>query len=157
GLGRREDFHATLSACLIDRHEHQELFDQAFALFWRDPDLQGRMMKMLLPQVQAQDPGAAPPPENRRLADALFPGEPPRPPAQEPPERLEIEAALTFSERELLHKADFDSMSADEWQQAKRALRRLAPLFEPLPTRRTRPAPHPGRPDWRATLRAMAR
>ncbi|MEF7617169.1 VWA domain-containing protein [Aquincola sp. MAHUQ-54] len=158
GLASRADFRATLAACLIDRQEHRAMFDQAFDLFWRDPDLAGRMMQMLLPQVQANDAGAPPPPpENRRLADALFPTAPPRAEPDDAPERLEIEAALTFSERELLHKADFDTMSADEWQQAKRALHRLRPLFEPLATRRTRPAAHPGRADWRATLRAMAR
>ena len=31
------DFHAVLRACLLDRIEHAELFDQAFALFWKRP------------------------------------------------------------------------------------------------------------------------
>ena len=29
GLERRGDFHAVLSACLLDRVEHRDLFDQA--------------------------------------------------------------------------------------------------------------------------------
>ena len=41
GLERREDFHAVLQACLLDRHEHEALFDQAFALFWRDGEPNG--------------------------------------------------------------------------------------------------------------------
>ena len=49
GLEKRADFHAALSACLLDRIEHRELFDQAFTLFWRDPDLEGRMRALLLP------------------------------------------------------------------------------------------------------------
>jgi uncharacterized protein with von Willebrand factor type A (vWA) domain len=52
GLEKRADFHAVLSACLLDRIEHRELFDQAFDLFWRDPDLEGRMRALLLPKVQ---------------------------------------------------------------------------------------------------------
>ena len=36
GLQSRTDFHAVLSACLLDRIEHKPLFDQAFELFWRD-------------------------------------------------------------------------------------------------------------------------
>jgi uncharacterized protein with von Willebrand factor type A (vWA) domain len=157
GLESRTDFHATLSACFVDRAAHRELFDQAFQLFWRNPDLAGRMMAMLLPRVQ----GTAPPPavpENRRLADALLP--PPRPPdpaAAQPPPAVELDAAFTWSDRELLRQADFETMSADEWQQAKRLLAQLDPFFEPLATRRTRPAAYPGRPDWRATLQAMAR
>jgi uncharacterized protein len=33
----------------------------------------------------------------------------------------------------------------------------MEPFFECLATRRTQPSAHPGRADWRATLRAMAR
>lgn len=158
GLESRADFRAALAACLLDRHEHRAMFDQAFDLYWRDPNLAGRMMQMLLPQVRANDAGAPPPPpENRRLGEAFSAGAPPRPPQSEPPDELQVEATLTFSERELLQRADFDTMSPDEWLQAKRALRRMKPLFEPVATRRTRPAARPGRADWRATLQAMAR
>ena len=159
GLESRRDFHDALAACLIDRIEHRELFDQAFVLFWRDPDLAGRMMAMLLPRVQAKDHAVPPPPENRRLGEAMFPHQPnvPRPP---PPEQIEIDTTLTWSERERLHKADFETMSTDEWRQAQAMLKQLAPLFEPLTTRRTQRAARPGRQtrvDGRATLQAMAR
>jgi uncharacterized protein len=156
GLEQRVDFHAALSACLLDRIEHRELFDQAFDLFWRDPDLEGRMRAMLLPKVQMKD-GKPPVPENRRLGEALFPrgDEPPPPP--EGQEQIELDAALTFNDREHLQKADFETMTADEWRTAKRLLSRLQLTFEPIRTRRSRRAAQPGRPDWRATLQAMAR
>ncbi|MBP6900676.1 MAG: VWA domain-containing protein [Burkholderiaceae bacterium] len=160
GLERRGDFHAVLRACLLDRIEHAELFDQAFALFWKDPDLLGRMRALLLPKVQLQ-PGALPAPkQNRRLGEALFPHAPgAAPPQPEPPpqEQIEIDARLTWSQRELLRQADFDTMTADEWRAARRAIGRLKPVFEQLPTRRMRRASHPGQPDWRATLRRAAR
>ena len=159
GLESRRDFHDTLAACFIDRIEHRELFEQAFALFWRDPDLAGRMMAMLLPRVQAKTE-KQPLPENRRLADALFPHQPDAPNARPPPEKIDVDAALTWNERELLRKADFDTMTADEWRAAQALLRRMAPLFQRVRTRRTRPAPGPGRQariDGRATLRALAR
>ena len=157
-LESKRDFHDTLAACFIDRVEHRELFEQAFYLFWRDPDLAGRMMAMLLPRVQAQTE-QAPVPENRRLGEALFPHQPnaPQPP---PPEKIDVDATLTWNERELLQKADFDTMTADEWRQAQRLLRQMAPLFEPIATRRSERAPGPGsqaRIDGRATLQALAR
>ena len=156
GLARRDDFHAVLAACLLDRIEHRELFDQAFDLFWRDPDFEGRMRALLLPKVQAKD-GPPPVPENRRLGEALVP----RGPGDEPPppagEEQEIDAALTFNDREHLQKADFETMSADEWRHAQRLLAQLPLAFEPIRTRRSRRAAHPGRADWRATLQAMAR
>jgi uncharacterized protein with von Willebrand factor type A (vWA) domain len=159
GVPDRRDFHDVLQACLIAKHEHQPLFDQAFELFWRDPDLAGRMMAMLLPQVQAQA-GLLKQRENRRLAEAFHPGgQVPQPKTDTPPPEPEaqFDAALTFSERERLHKADFDTMSADEWRQAKEALRTMRPLAQPLPTRRWQRSGRAARIDWRASLQAMAR
>ena len=160
GLESKCDFHAVLGACLIDRIEHRALFDQAFVLFWRDPDLAGRMRALLLPKVTLKD-GATPPPENRRLGEALFPHQPnranERPPDEPQQDQIQIDAELTWNDREVLRQADFDTMTADEWRAAQRLLDKMPMLFAPLPTRRSRPASRPGRPDWRATLAAMAR
>ncbi len=154
GLKSRRDFKATLAACLVARAEHRALFDQAFHIFWRDPDLLGRVMAMLLPQAQAQA-GMPPAPENRRLADALFPQQPAGRPDEEP-EPVELDATLGWSQREVLRQRDFETMTAAEWRQAKQALKQLRPLFETRTTRRQQRAAR-GRIDWRATLRAEPR
>jgi uncharacterized protein with von Willebrand factor type A (vWA) domain len=156
GFDSRNDFHAVLSTCMLDRIEHKELFDQAFELFWRDPDLEGRMRAMLLPKVRAQAALTPEQRENRRLGDALFPN--PKPDAQpQPDESIDLDAAFTVSDTEVLRKADFDTMSADEWRAARRALALMRWVFEPLPTRRAEGSPRAGRVDWRATLQTMAR
>jgi uncharacterized protein with von Willebrand factor type A (vWA) domain len=116
------------------------------------------MMALLLPRVQAKTEQASVP-ENRRLGDALFPHQPnaPQPP---PPEKIDVDATLTWNERERLQKADFDTMTSDEWRAAQRLMRQMAPLFEPIATRRSERAPGPGsqaRIDGRATLQAQAR
>ena len=85
GLHSRQDFHATLAACMLDRVEHRELFDQAFELYWRDPDIAGRMMALLLPRVQAKAESPSTP-ENRRLGEALYP-QPPQAPKPHRPNR----------------------------------------------------------------------
>ena len=157
GLESKRDFHAVLSACLLDRIEHRELFDQAFVLFWRDPDLMGRMRALLRPEVRADDGAAPPPPENRRLGEALFPQPPGRRPETPEQQQLQIQAELSWNDREVLRRADFDTMTADEWRAAQRLLARLRQVFEPLPTRRSRRAGRPGVPDWRAAMAAMAR
>jgi uncharacterized protein with von Willebrand factor type A (vWA) domain len=154
GIESRTDFHAVLASCLIDRAEHRALFEQAFHLFWKDPDLLGQMMRLLLPSVKEKS-GAPPPPENRRLAEALFPAPPMQPAAAE--ERIEIDAQLSWSEREQLRKADFDTMSTAEWAAAKKMLADLAPFFDELVTRRQRPAATGARLDLRALLRSTAR
>jgi uncharacterized protein with von Willebrand factor type A (vWA) domain len=158
GIESRRDFHAVLSTCFIDRAGQRELFDQAFQLFWRDPDLLGRALAMRLPSIspkRAPNATALPAP-SQRLASALQLNLPQRAP-QDAPERIELDASLTWSERELLHKADFETMTPDEWRAAQRALRRMRLIAEPITTRRAARAPHPGRVDWRATMSAMAR
>ncbi len=157
GFDSRPDFHAVLSTCLLDRIEHKDLFDQAFELFWRDPDLEGRMRAMLLPKVRAQAALTPEQRENRRLGDALFPNLRPDTPQPEPDEQIDLDAAFTVSDNEVLRKADFDTMSADEWCAARRALAMMRWVFEPLPTRRAEWSPRAGRVDWRASLQAMAR
>ena len=153
GFATRADLHAILAACFLSRGEQRALFDQAFHVFWRDPDLLGRIMQMLIPQMK-QRASAPTLPENRRLAAALLgPSTAPR----SPENRIEIDAALSWSDREQLRKADFDTMSADEWAAAQRMLDRLPALNALRQTRRTMPAASGRQLDLRAMLRTAAR
>jgi uncharacterized protein with von Willebrand factor type A (vWA) domain len=156
GIESRADFRAVLAACLIDRAQHRLLFEQAFHIFWKDPDLLGQMLRLLLPQVSQKKGGAPPgPPENRRLGEALAP----RVDRQQPPpaERIEIDAQLSWTDREQLRKADFDTMSTAEWAAARRMLSTVAPFFVQLATRRQQPSVRGSRLDLRAALRDSAR
>jgi len=98
---RRDDWYWTMSAVLLSRQEQRPIFDQAFQIFWRDPKLTERMMQMLLPQAY----GRAAKPEqqqSQRLTDALFSQQ--REAREKQAERLDIEARLTFSSREVLQR-----------------------------------------------------
>jgi uncharacterized protein with von Willebrand factor type A (vWA) domain len=110
---------------------------------------------MLLPQLGApEDPQAAE--MIRRLAEALHPGRQDR--EGEPAEtELEIDAAMTFSSREVLQKTDFEKMSLEELARAKAAIQRLRMPVHDVPTRRWAPDPSGARADMRATLRAALR
>jgi len=153
GVESRDDFYWALHAVFVNRRDQRELFDQAFHIFWRNPKLLERMLGLLLPTVAL--------PENqrgeemsRRLAEALYrPGE-----GQEPQEtEVELDAAMTFSEREVLRRLDFEKMSGEELARAKAAIRRLVLPLADQPTRRFRPDAHGSRTDMRATLRAQLR
>ncbi|HET9023418.1 MAG TPA: VWA domain-containing protein [Burkholderiaceae bacterium] len=153
GIRSRADLRSVLAACLLSRGEQQPMFDQAFDLYWRDPDPEGRMMRMLLPQVGQR---AAPDlPSNRRLAAALFGTA--AAPRGESAERVEFDAALSWSERERLQKADFDTMSAEEWAAAQRLIEQLPALIALRATRRTIASHRGQRLDLRAMLRNAAR
>jgi hypothetical protein len=156
GVESRRDLHAVLTACFVDRATHRLLFDQAFHVFWKDPDLLGKIMQMLMPQVRQKASGPSMP-QNRRLGEALFKGEAVPAPDATTEERIEIDATLTASEREQLHKADFDTMSNAEWLAARRMLEHFDAFLVRRPTRRHAPSQRGRTIDLRAMLRASAR
>ena len=71
GIGSRSDFYWTLHAVFVNRRDQRELFDQAFHIFWRKPDLLEKMMQLMLPQFEAGGPAGDE--LSRRLAEALGP------------------------------------------------------------------------------------
>jgi hypothetical protein len=156
GVARRDDVHAALSAVMLDRHEQQPLFDDAFAAFWRDPKLLERMMAELLPKISGRREMNKQ--RSQRLADALAAP----PPAAEgarregPDDQVEFETAFTFSDRERLARADFESMTAAEFELAKKLAEEVPLPFAPV-RRRRHEASARGVVDLRATMLAMAR
>ncbi len=156
GIENREDFRAALESVLIERHEQQTLFDQAFELFWRNPRMLERMLQLLLPKVHGRvprDDAEAPLPS--RLAEALAPRDP-RAMVEAGEQEIDLDAALTFSPAEVLQGKDFETMSVDELAQVKAMIARLRLPLPELPTRRTKAADRGTLVDLRATLRAMA-
>jgi uncharacterized protein with von Willebrand factor type A (vWA) domain len=155
GVTNKTDFYWTLHAVFVNRHDQREMFDQAFRMFWRDPQLAERMMALLLPQAR-QDTAQPRQEMSRRLAEALQAGLPPKPrPTEEAEER--IDAAMTVSDREVLQTKDFEQMSVSEIAAAKRMLSRLRLPIGKYPTRRFIPHVSGTHADLRATLRATAR
>src|SRR6476646_7926914 len=72
GIGSRQDFYWALHATLVNRREQQEIFDQAFHIFWRNPRLLARAMAMLLPQMRGSAQSGEDQAEmSRRRAEAL--------------------------------------------------------------------------------------
>ncbi|TMH60469.1 MAG: VWA domain-containing protein, partial [Betaproteobacteria bacterium] len=153
GVERREDFRAALESVLIERHEQQALFDQAFDLYWRNPRLLERMMQLLLPKVYTRARADAEAPLSARLAEALAP---PRVEDQEAePQEVAIDAVFTFSPREVLQTKDFETMTAGELSEVRAMIARLRLPLPELPIRRTVAASRGSAVDLRATLRAM--
>jgi uncharacterized protein len=150
---RREDWYWTMSAVLLSRQEQRPIFDQAFRLFWRDPKLAERMMQLMLPQAHGRA-GKPEQQQSQRLTDALF-NEKNKPGAEQ--EKLEFEARLTFSSREVLARMDFDTMSAAELVEAKRMLSQLRLPLPLIRTRRKKVSRNGKTIDLRATLRESMR
>ncbi len=158
GLDRRDDVRAALAAVMLERHEQQVLFDAAFEAFWRDPKLLEQMMLLLLPKISGRGDKVQKPRANR-LAEALSAPAapvPPNPSNNTAKEEIQFETQFSFSERERLQQADFETMTTAEYELAKK-LAEQAPL-PVLPVRRRRHETGArGTLDLRRTLRHMAR
>jgi uncharacterized protein with von Willebrand factor type A (vWA) domain len=152
-LGSRTEVRTALFATLIRRHEHADLFDQAFAMFWRDPEAAKAAAALAMLGGHAPPPERAPP-GSRRLAEA---SQAPRERRREEQEEQRVDMALTVSERERLQTMDFEAMSAADIAEAKAEIRKLVLPLDEKPTRRRRPDPAGPHVDLRETLRKSTR
>ena len=157
GLDQREDVKATLAAVFTKSREDRPIFDEAFRIFWRDPDLESKVRALLLPQVESRAGQQKLPTTHRRLATALFPHAAAKPAKPAGLQEIEFDASLTFSPEERLRRADFDTMSTAEWNEAKRVVARLKLPLVPLKTRRFARAARGGVLDLKASLRQAIR
>ncbi len=154
GLERRGDWHATLAALFLTRHEQQAIFDEAFERFWQDPAIEERLRALMLPKVPGRTPRSD---AGGRLAEALYPSEEEPSSALEEAPEIVVDASLTHSAAERLRTIDFEKMTAQEWAQARRLVSELRLPVPMVRTRRFRPAQHGSAIDLAATLRAMVR
>lgn len=152
-IGSRAEVRTALSAAMIHRHEHQEVFDTAFDLFWRDPAAAEQAVARALMESQKIKREKAPP-AARRVAEAF---QPPHERPQRTEDQPKIDVALTASAQERLQKMDFEAMSADEIALAKREIKRLALPLREQRTRRRRPDQRGPTVDLRRTIRASLR
>ncbi|MEP9370275.1 VWA domain-containing protein [Xanthobacter sp. VNH20] len=151
GIGGREDFYNVLRAVFVNRREHQEIFDQAFQLFWRRRAQSERLIAMLSPPA----PGAEAkekPRLRKRVEDALFAGVGREQRTKK--SEIEVKAHFTASSEDVLRTKDFAQMSAQEMALARQRIARLRLPDDEVSTRRLKPERKGRAFDLRSTLRA---
>ena len=152
GVENRDDFYWALASVFLSRREQFELFNQAFVLFWRERHLVDRVLPGL-PVAATAKPSADKTPN--RIAEAL--GLTRAVPLRAGPEDDDADVLLSASREERLQRRDFDSMTVEELEQAKRLIAGLRLPIPAIRTRRLHPDAHGQRVDLRATLRASLR
>jgi len=154
-IGDRAQVRIALRATMVHRREQQEVFDQAFSLFWRDPNAAKQAAAMAMLDGRPDPEAKKAPPASRRVAEAFAPkpSAPQKPAEEAPPEAI----ALVASERERLQTMDFEAMSAADIDAAKAEIRRLVLPLDLQRTRRLRPDPRGQVIDLRGTLRQSLR
>ena len=160
GFTSKRDFYWTLHACFVSRPEERNVFGQVFRLYWRDPQYLEHMMAMMLPAVHGVQEDRKAQAAEKRAAEALLDGQERSLPKRDAPPQddieIEIDASQTASAEERLRTLDFELMSNDEMQAAKRVLSRLTLPIRPLRSRRTQSG-RGALVDWRRTMRAAMR
>jgi uncharacterized protein len=154
-LGSRVQAQTALRTAMVHRHDQREVFDQAFALFWRDPTSAEQAAAMALLEGAKDQKQDKPPPASRRVAEAFArQSDKPPQPKDEPPQ---VDMTMTVSDSERLQRMDFEAMSADEINRAKQEIKRLRLPLDLRKTRRLRPDPLGPVTDLRRTIRSSLR
>ncbi|WP_162570562.1 vWA domain-containing protein [Variovorax sp. SRS16] len=134
GVDHRPDLAAAMEAVMISREEDRLVFRELFDAWFRDPELANKMLAQMLPSAE----GKAEPSKRRpRVREALAPPRPSVQPAQNERE-VDFDAAMTASDRQRLHHADFNALGAAEYQLVERLARDVALPVPRLPARRLR-------------------
>jgi uncharacterized protein with von Willebrand factor type A (vWA) domain len=152
GVESQRNLHTALLSQFVTRHEQTPLFDQAFSLFWRNPRLMEKLMGAMLPTVRTEKDQEQ---ILRRLGEALYKSGELQTDPQE--QEVELQANLSFSDREILQSKDFEQMSEVELQIARNMLQKLKLPVPDVRSRRFQASKQKARIDMRKTLQQSLR
>lgn len=154
GVGR-EDFGAALESVLVSREQDLAVFRELFAIYFKNPAIAQKLLAQMLPSAEAK---GEPVKRRPRVSEALAPLRAARnaPPVREE-EKIDFDAAMTASDRQRLHHADFNQLSASEYLLVERLARDMALPLPHYAARRTRPGVRGSRPHWPGAMQQAAR
>lgn len=156
GLHNRADLGAALESVLISREQDRGVFRELFEAFFRNPDIASKLLAQMLPSAE----GKAEPSKRRpRVREALSPRRP-KAQAVQPPEKdqkLDFDAAMTASAQRRSQHADFNALSASEYQLVERLARDIALPIPKYASRRTQAGPRGQALHWGGLMRQAAR
>lgn len=152
GVGRQE-MQAALEAVLVSRQQDLAIFRELFTAYFRNPEVAQLLLAQLLPHA----PESAAPKHRPRVQEALAAIHAAR--SSQPPrqEEVQLDAAMTASDRQRLQQADFNQLSASEYQLVQQLVRDIR---LPLPLYRSRRGQLSGRGaqvHWSASFAEAAR
>ncbi len=154
GLERRHDVSAALEAVLVGREQDRAVFRELFDAFFRDPEIANKLLAQMLPRAEGQ---AEPPRQRPRVREALAPRKPqPLQPPSAPDKDIDLDAAMTASEMRRIRHADFNQLSASEYQLVEQLVRDIRLPLPEVAARRVRAGTRGARVHWARTLRSAA-
>ena len=155
GFSEREDLYWLLFSNFVKKSDQRKIFDQAFHIFWKNPKIIERMMSAMLPVVRVENNDAEQ--ISRRVSEAMTPVAQQFDNENESGSEIEFDASFTFSNDEVLQEKDFEQMSQDEIEEAKKAIQELKLPISNVRTRRYRSSDRGHKIDLRRTLKGVLR
>ena len=155
GLADKSIFYWALHSVFVHKNEHREIFDQTFKIFWKNPRLLEKMMQLALPRLNTGTPETSDADINRRVQEAFNTdniSEDNYVDASTEDE-LEFDAVMTYSESELLQGMDFEQMSSDEINKAKKVIAQMNLSIPQVKSRRFKSSSLRRRIDLRQSLK----
>ncbi len=156
GVDARDDLCAAMEAVMVSREQDRLVFRELFDAWFRDPELANKMLAQMLPSAEGKmEPATRRP----RVREALAAPREADAPAQGERE-IEFDAAMTASDLQRLHHADFNALGAAEYRLVERLARDIALPVPTVPSRRLRVAAGAGthaRMHWPGVLHEAAR
>jgi uncharacterized protein len=153
-VARKTEVGAALSAVFVNREQDQQVFDDLFEAYFRNPEIAKQLMAQLLPQAKAESQA------DKRTARAQEALQAPKPATNRPSkgeDQVELDAAMSASDRVRLRNADFNALSASEFKLVERLAREIALRPPLIASRRRHSAIRGDRPNWAKLLQLSAR
>ncbi|MEH6726125.1 MAG: VWA domain-containing protein, partial [Hyphomicrobiales bacterium] len=147
GIERRDDLFWVLHSVCVSRHDHHAVFEAAFEMFWRS----GHNMRNESAFTDTQETPKKPAAAAARVAQAMPQHDAPIPADLQVD--VEVDATATMSNEEVLAAKDFAQMSADELNEAKRAVASMVLPVAKVKTRRFQTSHSGSRLDMRRMMR----
>lgn len=155
GLADKSIFYWALHSVFVHKNEHREIFDQTFKIFWKNPRLLEKMMQLALPKLNIGTTETSDSDINRRVQEAFNTdniSEDNYVDASTEDE-LEFDAVMTYSESELLQGMDFEQMSSDEINKAKKVIAQMNLSIPQVKSRRFKSSSLRRKIDLRQSLK----
>lgn len=148
----KADAEAALESVLVSRQQDLAIFRELFEAYFRNPEVAQQLLSQLLPR----SPEAAQQRHRPRVKEALsaIRCAQKQSPAKE---ELQLDAAMSASDRQRLQRADFNQLSASEYRLVQQLVRDIRLPLPSYRSRRTQLRPSGASVHWPASLKAAAR
>ncbi len=152
-LSQRDECYAALASTLLSRYQDQQVFNDVFDQYFKNPDLANQLLGQMLPRTEEKKSLQ----KNDRAKESLR-GKPPSSKAGSPQEhKIELDASMTLSDIHRLRYADFNRLNTSEYQLIEQLAKRIQVKFPKMPSRRYRPHHRGHQLDFRKIIKSSIR